>query len=72
MEPVQRACEQFENLNGRLRVQCWVEDQRVRDQDQDQDQDRDQDPQLKIEIKIRYVRDQDQDHKTTLNWISAA
>ena len=60
--------------------QCWVQDQRVRDQDQDQDQtvqdqDRDQDPQLKIEvkiseIKIRYVRDQD--HETMLNWISAA
>ena len=57
--------------------QCWVQDQRVRDQDRDQGQDRDQDLQLKIEIriseiKIRYVRDQDQDHETTLNWISAA
>ena len=66
--------------------QCWVKDQRVRDQDQDQtvqDQDQDQICQRSrseslrsrsdmSEIKIRYVRDQDQDHETTLNWISAA
>ena len=49
-----------------IHYQCWVQDQRVRDEDQDQTvRDQDQDPQLKIEIrtseiKIRYVRYQDQ------------